>query len=843
MRSPSVLILALAASLVAAHAASITVTPVNESVAINKTRQMTAAVAGLSSSAVTWLVNGMPGGTAALGTINANGLYSAPASLPTPNPVTITALSATDPTVSGSVPLAVRLPGPTVSSMSPTSAAAGTVTLTLTGSGFQPGAIVYLLTTPLTTTYISSTQLKATGYFTTLGNNFIRVANPGTMYSSILTLSIYYGGSSATLSISPTTTLAPISTTQQFTATSNGSAVAVTWSATAGAISSTGLYTAPAAIPNPSTVTITAAGNGMTATAAVTVISNVPPVITQVNPAPVPTGVYALTINGTGFIQGSQAALNGSPLSTQYVSPTQLIASGFAAGSSTANLVVSNASIASQPYPVQIGVSNPQVSVATATRFLQQAGFGPGAADIMRVQQLGLTGWLNEQFAMTPVSTYSGITANQGGMPQRFLTNAVMNKDQLRQKVGWALSQIWVTSLTKLIWNGDMVPYQNLLLAGAFSNYRQIMKDVTLSPAMGYYLDMANNGKANAAGTVLPNENYAREVLQLFTIGTAQLNPDGTPIKDASNIPVPSYTQSTITELARVFTGWTYAPAPGGAVVWNAYRTTYGPLQPYTGMHDYGSKQLWPNQSSAFIPGGLAPMQDLEAALDIIYQHPNLPPFISKQLIQHLVMSNPSPAYVKDIADVFIASNGDMKAVVTAILTHAEARRNDTPGLEQPTDGHLQEPALFLAGLFRALGSQVNDQNYFSSDLAVMGQDIFNPASVFNYYRPGAEFQIYTPYTSVYRANLVGSLFNAYNNPIQSYGPGWTADISAYVTLASTPQTLVDALDVSLMGGLMPSSMKSTIVTAVQNDGGGNLHRVQTAIYLIASSGYYNVWR
>ncbi len=848
---------ALIGGALSASAASVVVTPNNESVAPGKKRQMTATVTGLTDSTVVWSVNGIPGGdTMSIGGISATGLYTAPANLSTPTALTITATSAMNNSVFGSAILNVRSPGPSLTSMTPTSAPTGSVTVTLTGTGFQPGTVVYLISAPWPTTYISPTQVKATGVVVT-GNNFIRAANPNTMFSNILTLQANAPGSPTTakLNLAPSSAIVPTASTQQFAATLNGSPAAVSWSATAGSITSAGLYTAPASVPNPSTVTITAAGaNNAAASATVTIISNVPPVITQVNPSPVPTGVYSLAIQGSGFIQGSQVTMNGSALATQYVSPTQLTASGFAGGSTPGNLVVSNASINSQPFTVQIGVANPQVSLAAASRFLQQAAFGPSSAGVMRVQQLGFQGWLNEQFNLPVISNYQ-ISANQGGMPQRFLTNAVMNQDQLRQKVAFALSQIWVTSLTKLIWNGDMIPYQQLLLADAFTNYRQIMKDVTLSPAMGYYLDMANNGKANAMGTVLPNENYSREVLQLFTIGTSQLNQNGTPITDSTGVPLPSYTQSTVTELARVFTGWTYSPAnPGGPLVWNAYRNSNGPLQPYTAQHDFGSKQLWPNQPQTFIPAGLAPMQDLDAALDIIFQNPNMPPFIARQLIQHLVKSNPSPAYVKDIADTFVSSNGDMKAVITAILTHAEARQNDITGNEQPNDGHLQEPALFLAGLFRALGSQINDQNYFSSDLRVMGQDIFNPASVFNYFRPdgkapgtggvtGGEFQIYTPYTSVYRANLVGSLFNAYNNPVQSYGPGWSADLSAYVSLANTPQTLVDALDVSLMGGQMPSAMKSIIVTAVQNDNGGTVHRVQTAIYLIASSGYYNVWR
>src|SRR5208283_3741183 len=184
----------------------------------------------------------------------------------------------------------------------------------------------------------------------------------------------------------------------------------------------------------------------------------------------------------------------------------------------------------------------------------------------------------NQQFAMAPVSSYSAITSSQGGLPGLFLTNAVTNPDQLRQRVAFALSQIFVTSLQKLIWNDNMVLYQNMLLADAFTNYRQIMADVTLSPAMGQYLDMANNAKTDPSTGAVANENYARELMHLFTIGTQMLNQDGSLQLGSNNLPIPTYSQFTITEFARVYTGWTYAPAAGQPVEWGAYITGNGPM-------------------------------------------------------------------------------------------------------------------------------------------------------------------------------------------------------------------------------------------------------------------------
>jgi uncharacterized protein (DUF1800 family) len=215
---------------------------------------------------------------------------------------------------------------------------------------------------------------------------------------------------------------------------------------------------------------------------------------------------------------------------------------------------------------------------------------------------------------------------------------------------------------------------------------------------MGQYLDMANNAKANPATGAVANENYARELMQLFTIGTQMLNQDGSVQLDSFGVPIPTYSQFTITEFARVYTGWTYAPAAGQPVEWGAYITSNGPMVPYAPEHDPGSKQLLNGYVS---PAGITPLQDLNNALDNVFNHPNAGPFIGKQLIQHLVKSNPSPAYIGRVAAAFNNNGqgvrGDMAAVITAVLLDPEARANDAGGSDQSTDGHLQEPGLFIA--------------------------------------------------------------------------------------------------------------------------------------------------
>ena len=837
---------------------TIVVSPNNESVVVNGTKQMTATVSGLGNSAVAWSVTGGPGN----GSVDANGLFTAPATVPNPANVAVVATSTTSPTIFGTANLNIRSAGPVLSSLSAYSFPAGTAfNVTITGSGFQPGAAAFLSSTGLTTTYVSGTTLQASGLMNTQGNALLRVTNPGSMISNALTLSFISSGGPA-LSVSPNAISVVQGSMQQFSALAYGSAVGAAWSVVGGgSINQSGLYSAPAILPNPPSVTISAAVAGYpTASTIITIVSNTPPQISGISLPSIPIGIYNFSINGQGFINGSNASLAGTGLTTQYVSANQLKVYGFTALGGMANLVVNNGAIASLPFSVQVGVVNPQVSVNAARRFLQQAAFGPTSGEATQVQLLGINGWLNQQFALPKSTNYQNM-GNQNGFGARFLSNSVNQPDQLRQRVSLALSEIFVVSLVKNIWTTTTGPYEEMLLTDSFSNFRQILNDVTLAPAMGQFLDMANNGKANATNTVLPNENYAREVLQLFSIGTVMLNPDGTKQLDASNNPIPSYDQSTIANFAKVFTGWTNAPnIVGGPVIWGSYINPNLPMVPYAAMHDTMAKALLqysvPAGVFTTLAAGQSPQTDLVQALDNIFNHPNVGPFMAKQLIQHLVKSNPTPGYVQRVASAFNDNGGgvrgDMKAVITAILTDSEARTNDQPGLTQAKDGHLQEPVLFLAGFLRALGATVNDQNYYTSELANLNQDVFNAPSVFNYFSPGyvipgfglggPEFQIYTPYSSVYRDNLVSGLFSSYSNNLNSNGPGTIVDLTPLVALGANPTMLVDALDLTLTNGLAPTGFKTILVNAVTAEGGGNLRRAQTALYLMLASSYYNVW-
>jgi len=793
------------------------ISPTSASVTLGTTKQFT------SSGATSF--------TATAGTITSSGLYTAPSTMPASTAVTVTA---TGP--NGSASAAVTLVPLPPQAISPTTAS------------LDLGSTQQFTSSGATSWTATSGTVSGTGLYTApstwpaSGTATVTATGPGGSASAVVTVI-----DSVPTTISPTSASLTLGATQQFTSNTGA-----TWTATYGTVTSSGFYTAPAAMPASSTDLITVSGIGGIASASIALTAPTPVITAAGSNGQIPLGVFSTTITGSGFIANSVAMLNGTALTTTFASSGSLTVSGLTTQSGPANLTVSNDSVTSAAFPVQVGVANAQVSAAAARRFLEQAAFGPTPTDAETVQTLGFPAWINNQVTMPQVSNYNMITGDQGGMPNQFLANAVTNPDQLRQRVAFALSQIFVTSLEKIIWNTNMVSYQNTLLADAFGSYRQIMEDVTLSPAMGQYLDMGNNAMADPATGAVANENYARELMQLFTIGTVMLNPDGSVQVDSNNIPIPTYSQFTVTEFARVYTGWTYAPAAGATPYWGEYYNA-GNMIPWPSEHDAGSKQLL---NGYVAPAGLTPQEDLDGALDNIFNHPNVGPFVATQLIQHLVKSNPSAAYVSRVAAAFNndgnGNRGNMQAVVTAILLDPEARANDNGGNDQPTDGHLQEPPLYIAGIYRAFGGQMTNQNYYSTDLANMGEDVYSADSVFNYYAPnyvvpgtsvmGGEFQIFTPNNAILRSNEVAYLMGQYSNPVTDWGPGTSIDLTPFLPLAANPATLVSALDLTLTHGVMPAAMKSAIVSAVAANPNGSLKQVQEACFLILTSNYYNVW-
>jgi len=435
-----------------------------------------------------------------------------------------------------------------------------------------------------------------------------------------------------------------------------------------------------------------------------------------------------------------------------------------------------------------------------------------------------------------------------------FFTHALNNPDQLRQRVAFALSQIMVVSSVEIYEAYGLADFQNILLNDALGNYRTLLQDVTLSPTMGHYLDMANSDQSNPANGTVPNQNYAREVLQLFSIGLVELNQDGSQQLDATGAPIPTYAPPTIAGFAALFTGWTYPPLSGASSKWNNPINFDGQMVSFPNHHQTGSKLLLDGYT---VPAGQTPDEDLANGLDNIFNHPNVGPFIGKQLIQHLVTSNPSTAYVARIAAVFADNGhgvrGDLSAVVRAILEDEEARDVAPAAIF----GHLREPALFIAAALRSLGGQ-SDGVLPRSASAAMGQPIFSPQTVFNFYPPSyqipgtqiiaPEFGIQNAATALARSNFVNTVIlqgGAAPSSSVSGSTGTSIGLSAF-TGANDNAAMIQTLNQTLMHGSL-SSDAGTIILAAANAAAANssdpIAPVRAAAYLILTSGQYQVER
>lgn len=432
-------------------------------------------------------------------------------------------------------------------------------------------------------------------------------------------------------------------------------------------------------------------------------------------------------------------------------------------------------------------------------------------------------------------------------LQNQFFVNALYGQDQLRQRVAFVLHQILVVSGVEVTQPSWMAPYLQMLHRHALGNYRQLLHEITLNPAMGNYLDIAGNTRTN------PNENYAREILQLFSIGTVRLNLDGTPQLDAEGQPIATYTQSAVNNFARVFTGWRFAPAPAPGVP-----NYIDPMVANESQHDIGTKTLL---NGVVLPAGQNAAKDLDDAIDDIFHDPNVGPFISKQLIQHLVTSNPTPGYVERVASVFNGSEtgvrGDLKAVVGAILLDPEARGDIKSDRNY---GHLRHPALFITSILRAFSARSADGNtasdgYLNLQSALMGMDIFRPPSVFSYFSPGTvvpgtagvrgpEFGSFSTSTSLRRINFVNTIVFS-GIPVSANAPSGTSlDLSPLQALSGDPTQLVDWLNVLMMHGSMSAPMRDSIIGAVSAVPATNtLKRARTAVYLVATSSQYQVER
>ncbi len=527
-----------------------------------------------------------------------------------------------------------------------------------------------------------------------------------------------------------------------------------------------------------------------------------------------------------------------------------------------------------------------------ASRFLSQATFGADLDLINEVADLGIENWMDQQF-LTPATYYTDTIQsifdqsraifiangndstnypsrpNHVHMDYAWWQNNMLAKDMLRQRIAYSLSQISVISLNGNLssYSVGVANYYDILVRNSFGNYKDLLLEVTLHPAMGNYLSHLNNPKTDTANNVHPDENYAREIMQLFSIGLNKLNLDGSLQLDGSNNPIPTYNNDDIKEFAKVFTGLgiggrldtndTYF----GQGFWMADLTV--PMQMYEDWHEQGPKYLL---DGYVIPDGQTGMEDVEDAVNHLFNHPNVGPFLAKRLIQRLVKSNPTPQYISTVASIFnnngVGVRGDMKAVVKTILMHPEAR--SCSWMNDPEQGKLREPILKYTDFVKAVGLVTPFKNYWNYSYWFKegtAQHPLRSPTVFNFYVPdytpnGAienaglvapEFEIYNTRTSIGFANMV---YNWTESEIltrtawyEDYEIGIT-NLSPLMEPTKSSDAILDELDVILTHGqltdrtrqIIKQTLDSYSISLTQLS-----YRVRLATYLILISPDYNI--
>lgn len=504
-----------------------------------------------------------------------------------------------------------------------------------------------------------------------------------------------------------------------------------------------------------------------------------------------------------------------------------------------------------------------------ARRFLWQAAFGPRPADVSFIVANGFEAWIDAQKAMAPTlmtvaQLNQSIAQSYGYGPESLFDDlCVEAPDQLRQRVAWALLQVLVMNNPQDTADADTVYYASYIQR-ALGNYRDLLGYVTRSHQMGVFLTYINNLRANPQAGTVPDENYAREVMQLFTIGLWTLNPDGTRALDALGRPIPTFDNADVQQFARIFTGFR----------WGAEFADPMPMIP--GRHEFGAKQLL-DYPGAVPPGGFIPaitqagqqtepaaQADIDAALDNLFHHPNCAPFISKLLIKRLVTSNPTPGYVQRVAQTFegfgaygSGVRGDLGATVKAILLDNEAR--DPAYRANPFYGAIREPLVTRWGLYRTLERVDRPAEVFPFRIAGdtyqaqldFGQSFLGSPSVFNFYLPShvppltrlAPFEMTSPELQIFNDYTALATQNRFHDELVIRGGATEAARYAFWrTLAPNPASLVSALNDELMCGVLSTESRQVIEQAIQAIT-GNTDRVRSAVWLIVNSPEFRTLR
>ncbi len=879
----------------------------------------------ITGSPMVYSVNGIPGGNAEIGTITNQGLYTAPAIVPLPqNVVTITSIATKYPGYTpGSVTMGVLNPIPIIDTVTPTGLTEGNTTIEVKGSQFVYGASILWNGIPVPTTFVSSTELAASIAAPTPGNYPLSVRNPdpGSADAPALSEAVGPGQVAIRLLANPGTSVRVNNSITVFSYVTGTQNTGVTWlingmangnpqigSITANPDGSV-TYTAPAVVPTPTNIiqlTAVSVDKKTVSTSQNIAVMNPIPILNSATPMAFDPGPVTVVLAGSRFITGAQVLVNGAPVTTVYGGDGQVTGIFNATTPGSLDLQVMNPNpgpAASADLIAQVNGTQPQplVSPEDASRFLAQATFGATDADIHLVSKIGYKDWMTQQFNTPPTlhepvveqsllinnppcsandikcnaALFVGNNQNESYVQQTFWQQAMTGNDQLRQRVKYVLSEIMVISSTNpAVANAPrgMANYYDVLGADAFGNFRSLLEDVTLNPLMGEFLSMLANDKGDA--TRDPDENYAREVMQLFTIGLYQLNSDGTQKLDATGQPIPTYSNLDVMGLAKVLTGFSWnIPGDASDNAWYNCCVYVGPghgedllpMQSFPSHHSTAEKDFL----GVTIPASPNPdpAGDLKIALDTLFNHPNLPPFFCKQLIQHLVTSNPSPAYVSRVAAVFIDNGsgvrGDMQAVLQAILLDDEAR-NAAAASSNPQFGKVQEPVIRYTNWARAFTAQSRNGvfNLGSTEDPIygLGEMSLRSPSVFNWFAPG----YVPPGTSIEKAGLLApememtdvstvvGYLNFMQNAIASdskNGPDVFSSYSTEIGLAATPDALLDRINLLLLAGRMDSTLRGTILSAVNSIAipatdpnaisAALANRVKLAIYLTMASPSY----
>ena len=503
----------------------------------------------------------------------------------------------------------------------------------------------------------------------------------------------------------------------------------------------------------------------------------------------------------------------------------------------------------------------PTVTMDEAFQFLNQATFGATQTEVQHVVDIGIEAWIDEQMQM-PVSRQlphlqslprpQNLAELQVDRVDIWFRNAINQPDQLRQRVAFALSEITVVSQLGALVDApySLGSYYDVLAENAFGNYRQLVQRVTLHPAMGVYLSMLGNEKPNPALNIRPDENYARELMQLFSIGLVELNADGSEVLDGQNQPIPTYNQAIIEGFAHVYTGWNYAGAPSFQQARRNDANQTIPMQLYPAFHDDGAKMLL---NGVTRPAGQSGNQDLAAALDNVFNHANVGPFIAIRLIQRLVTSNPSPGYIQRIGAVFDNNGsgvrGDLGAVVKAILMDDEAR----PDLPMEIDGKIKEPLLRLTQLWRAYNASSESGKYpLVASYFILGQGPLQAVHVFNFFSPffapageirnssfvAPELEIATEYQNTFVTNyffLTCFGLNSANENLEA--DDVFIDIGEEMAIAGDTNALIDMVVSKLLAGTVSDVLRVEMVGMIDRiDVADVANRTAEAIYFVVSS-------